>query len=58
VYSNYKRGSKWYRAIILTRRDGDWDLYPPGTNASVQLAYREKESAQYKAEDLVNAYKP
>src|SRR5262249_324952 len=58
VYINKKRGSKTYRSNLLSCRDGDWELYPPGKNTSLSLYYSEKASKEFKTEDVLNAYKP
>ncbi len=59
VFINKKRGSKTYRSIMLTARDGHWDFQHP-TKFAVHfaLSYSESASAAIKVEDVVNAYKP
>ncbi|TMQ27424.1 MAG: hypothetical protein E6J90_02655 [Deltaproteobacteria bacterium] len=59
VYVNKKRGSKTYRSVMLTCRDGDWEFYPPGkANSELAIYYSEKASKEFKVEDVLNAYKP
>jgi len=59
VFLNKKRGSKWYRATTLSARDNRWSFYhpeKPGTQFSI--GYSEKDSERFKAEDIINSYKP
>ncbi len=59
VFLNKKRGSKWYRSVLLTASDNAWHFYHP-LKPTVQFAitYSDKESEKYKAEDIINTYKP
>ncbi len=59
IYVTKKRGSKTYRSILLTERDGDWHFYHP-TNFKVEfeIVYSEAASEKYKLDDVMNAYKP
>ena len=59
VYINKKRGSKTYRFVILTERDGDWDFYHPSKpNVEFSIYYSESASKDIKLDDVMNAYKP
>jgi len=58
VYINKKRGSKTYRSMLLTARDGRWELYPPGKNQSLPLRYSEEASGKLKLDDVLAALKP
>ncbi|NVB84619.1 MAG: hypothetical protein HOV81_39965 [Kofleriaceae bacterium] len=59
VFVNKKRGSKTYRSLILTQRDGEWEFYhPTKNNTSFGIYYSEKESEKYKIDDVMKAYKP
>jgi len=58
VYVNKKRGSKTYRSNLLSCRDGEWEIYPPGKNTSLSIYYSERASKEFKIEDVLNAYKP
>jgi|HubBroStandDraft_6_1064221.scaffolds.fasta_scaffold128170_1 hypothetical protein len=59
VYINKKRGSKTYRSIMLTARDGQWDFqHPTKPTTHFGLSYSESASAAIKVDDVVNAYKP
>ncbi len=59
VYVNKKRGSKTYRSVLLTQRDGEWDFYHP-TKPTVHfsLRYSEEQSDKIKVDEVLNAYKP
>jgi hypothetical protein len=59
VYLNKKRGSKTYRSVLLSARDGQWEFYYPG-KAKVQfvIRYSEEASEKIKIDDVLAAYKP
>ena len=59
VYVDKPRGSKTYRSVLLTARDGDWEFYHPSKSGThFAIYYSEKASGQWKVEDVLNAYKP
>jgi hypothetical protein len=59
VFEKYKRGSKWLTRYMLTARDNAWHFYhPTDSKMSFAITYSETESAKYKIEDIVKAYKP
>lgn len=60
VYSNKKRGSKTYRAYVLTDYEsGSWTFINPSkTSQSFKVYYSEAETKKIKLDDVVNAYKP
>lgn len=59
VYINKKRGSKTYRSILLTERDGQWSFqHPTKPTTHFSLVYSESASAAIKVEEVVNAYHP
>ena len=59
VYVNKKRGSKTYRSMLLTARDGDWTFYHPSkAGTEFRIRYSESASGQFKIEDVLAAYKP
>jgi hypothetical protein len=60
VYSNKKRGSKTYRAYVLTDYDsGSWTFINPSkTSQSFTVYFSETESKKIKVDEVVDAYKP
>ena len=60
VYSNKRRGSKSYRAFVLTDyARGTWlFINPSNTSSSFRIHYAEAESSKIKIDEVVAAYKP
>jgi hypothetical protein len=60
VYSNKQRGSKTYRAFVLTDYErGTWlFINPSKTSSSFRVYYSEAESGKIKVDDVLDAYKP
>lgn len=59
VYVNKKRGSKTYRSVMLTARDGAWEFYYPGKpTKTFRIRYSEDASSKIKLDDVLAAYKP
>jgi hypothetical protein len=59
VYVNKQRGSKTYRSVLLSARDGAWEFHHP-TNPKIEFAisYSEQASLKFRLEDVLNGYKP
>jgi hypothetical protein len=59
VYVDKKRGSKTYRSMLLTAREGDWQFYHPiKTSTQFSIRYSETASGKFKIDDVLSAYKP
>jgi hypothetical protein len=59
VYRMKKRGSKTYRAYILTEYErGSWLFINPNKNQSYRVYYSEAESKKIKVDEVVAAYQP
>jgi hypothetical protein len=58
LYLDHKRGSKPYRTYLATARDGQWEVYLPGTNNHFNIFYAEDLSDKFKADDIIKAIQP
>lgn len=59
IYVEKKKGSKTYRSVLLTQRDGSWEFYHPGKpGTEFHISYSEQESEKFKLEEVLKSYNP
>lgn len=59
VYVSERRGSKWYRSILLAAERGRWHFrHPRRPEVHFPLRYSKPESARITVEDVLRGYQP